>query len=109
MQTSRSWRVTKPLRAFARAYRALRAPGLARRVATRITANERLRRAIIPLLLRYPALGKRVSSSLQAIKQAVPGPAPAGAAVPEEMRTLPASVRTVLADLQRARSNQTGS
>jgi hypothetical protein len=29
--------------------------------------------------------------------------------VPEEMRTLPASVRTVLADLQRARSNQTGS
>jgi FkbM family methyltransferase len=109
MQTSRSWRVTKPLRACARAYRALRAPGLARRMATRITANERLRRAIIPVLLRYPALGKRVSSSLQAIKLAVPGPAPAGAAVPEEMRTLPASVRTVLADLQRARSNQTGS
>jgi FkbM family methyltransferase len=109
MQTSRSWRVTKPLRAVARVYRALRAPGLARRVATRITANERLRRAIIPFLLRYPALGKRVSSSLQAIKQAVPGPAPAGAAVPEEMRALPASVRTVLADLQQARSKHTGS
>jgi hypothetical protein len=109
MQTSRSWRVTKPLRAVARVYRVLRAPGLARRVATRITANERLRRAIIPFLLRYPALGKRVSSSLQAIKQAVPGPAPAGAAVPEEMRALPASVRIVLADLHQARSKHTGS
>jgi hypothetical protein len=29
--------------------------------------------------------------------------------VPEEMRALPASVRTVLADLQQARSKHTGS
>jgi FkbM family methyltransferase len=109
MQNSRSWRITKPLRAVARGARWLRQPGLARRLLTRITANERLRRTIIPILLRYPTVGKRVAASVQAIKQAVPGPAPAGEAVPEELRTLPASVRAVLADLQRARSKQSDS
>jgi FkbM family methyltransferase len=107
--SSTSWRVTAPLRAAGRMVHVLRQPGLARRTLTRITSNERLRRALIPVLLRYPALGKRVSASLAAIKQAAPDLAPQGIDVPEELRGLPASVRTVLADLRRARSNHTGS
>ncbi|HEY1226426.1 MAG TPA: FkbM family methyltransferase, partial [Ramlibacter sp.] len=99
MQASTSWRITRPLRGAARVWRSVRRPGLLRRLLARVTSNQRIRSAIIPVLLRYPALGRRVSASLQAIKQAVPGPAPAGLAVPEELRALPASVRTVLADL----------
>lgn len=107
---STSWKITAPLRRAGALGNALRRPGLARRVLGRVTRNERLRRAIIPVLLRYPALGKRVNAALSAIKQAAPEPlVPGAAAVPEELRGLPASVRTVLADLKRARgSNQTG-
>lgn len=107
---STSWKITAPLRRAGALANALRRPGLARRVLGRVTRNERLRRAIIPVLLRYPALGKRVNAALSAIKQAPEPIAPGAAAVPEELRGLPASVRTVLADLKRARgSNQTGS
>lgn len=101
---STSWKITAPLRALGRVARALRRPGLARRVVTRVTKNERMRRLLIPVLLRYPALGQKVSSSLAAIKQAAPEPAaPGAAAVPEELKGLPVSVRAVLGDLQRAR------
>ncbi|KFC63325.1 FkbM family methyltransferase [Massilia sp. LC238] len=101
---STSWKITTPLRAAGRVVRALRRPGLARRVVTRVTRNERMRRLLIPVLLRYPALGQKVSSSLAAIKQAAPEPAaPGAAAVPEELKGLPVSVRAVLGDLQRAR------
>ena len=100
---STSWKVTRPLRALGRVLRALRRPGLARRLVTRITDNERMRRLLIPVLLRYPALGKRVSSSLAAIKAAPEPAAPGAAAVPEELKGLPVSVRAVLGDLQRAR------
>jgi hypothetical protein len=75
-------------------------------VVSRLTANERLRRLLIPVLLRYPALNRRVSSSLAAIKLDAPQQAPAGIEVPEHLRGLPASVRVVLADLQRTRSKQ---
>lgn len=101
---STSWKVTRPLRALGRVARALRRPGLARRVVTKVTKNERMRRLLIPVLLRYPALGQKVNSSLAAIKQAAPEPAAPGAvAVPEELKGLPVSVRAVLGDLQRAR------
>jgi FkbM family methyltransferase len=103
---STSWKLTRPLRMVGSVVHALRRPHLARRIVTRLTANERLRRLLIPALLRHPKLNQRVSASLAAIKLAPPQQAPAGVEVPEHLRGLPASVRTVLADLQRARSKQ---
>jgi FkbM family methyltransferase len=108
IQNSTSWRITRPLRGIGRVWHSVRRPGLVRRLLTRVTANQRIRSTIIPILLRYPALGKRVSASLQALKQAVPGSSAPGAAIPEELRALPASVRTVLADLRRERANKGG-
>ncbi len=111
---STSWKITRPLRAVGVVARALRRPGLAKRVVTRVTSNERLRRLMIPVLLRYPSLGKKVSTSIAAIKQAVPEPAAQAAlaagvaAIPEELKGLPVSVRAVLGDLQRARGSQAG-
>jgi hypothetical protein len=109
-QSSTSWKITRPLRAAGKAVRALRRPGLARRVVTRLTANERLRRLMIPVLLRYPSLGQKVSTSISAIKQAVPEPSAQAAVadIPEELKGLPVSVRAVLGDLQRARASQAG-
>jgi FkbM family methyltransferase len=103
---STSWKLTRPLRAAGTVVRTLRRPHLARRVVSRLTANERLRRLLIPILLRYPALNRRVTGSLAAIKLDPPQQAPAGIDVPEHLRGLPASVRVVLADLQRTRSKQ---
>jgi FkbM family methyltransferase len=106
---SRSWKITRPLRAGTDLGRALRRPHLARRVVQRLTANQALRRLLIPLMLRYPALGKRVTGTLAGIKQAgiaQAEPIQAGAiAVPDELKDLPLSVRAVLADLERVRSN----
>ncbi|OON60753.1 methyltransferase FkbM [Massilia sp. KIM] len=101
--SSSSWKITAPLRLAGGALHALRRPHLARRVVNRLTANERLRRLLIPVLRRYPALGQRVSSKLAAIKLDVPQQAPAGVEVPEHLKGLPVSVRRVLADLERAR------
>jgi FkbM family methyltransferase len=103
---STSWKVTRPVRMVGSVVHALRRPQLARRIVTRLTANERLRRLLIPALLRHPKLNQRVSASIAAIKLDPPQQAPAGVEVPEHLRGLPASVRTVLADLQRARSKQ---
>jgi FkbM family methyltransferase len=103
---STSWKVTRPLRLVGSVVHALRRPHLARRIVTRLTANERLRRLLIPALLRHPKLNQRVASSIAAIKLDPPQQAPAGVEVPEHLRGLPVSVRTVLADLQRARSKQ---
>jgi FkbM family methyltransferase len=108
MHNSTSWRITRPIRGIGRVVQWLRRPGLARRLLTRVTSNERLRRALIPIMLRYPALGKRVSAALSAIKHA-PAVSPELAHIPEEMRGLPASVRAVLVDLKRARSKHQGS
>ena len=111
---STSWRVTKPLRdagALAIRVRAAR-PGLwlrrqVRRVVLRITSNERARRLFIPLVRRYPKAAARLARLLGG-GAARPAPAlPAGLAVPEEMRRMPAAARRVLADLKRARSTPT--
>ena len=98
--------VTRPLRLAGSAMHALRRPNLMRRIVNHITANERVRRAIIPVLRRHPAINERVSASIATIKLDPPQQAPAGIDVPEELKGLPLSARAVLADLQRARSNQ---
>jgi len=103
---STSWKVTRPLRLAGSAMHALRRPNLMRRIVNRITANERIRRAIIPLLRRHPAINERVSASIATIKLDPPQQAPAGIDVPEELKGMPLSARAVLADLQRARGNQ---
>jgi FkbM family methyltransferase len=109
MEASNSWRITAPVRGVGSVARSLRRQGLARRILTRLTSNERLRRLLIPMLLRYPALNRRVSGTMAAIKQTAPVQPPEAVAVPAELQGLPASVRAVLADLQRAHGNHTGS
>lgn len=103
---STSWKVTRPLRAAGSLVIALKSPGLARRIVNRLTANERVRRLVIPVLRRHPALNERVSASIASIKLDPPQQAGFGIEVPEELKGLPQSARTVLADLKRARANQ---
>lgn len=102
---STSWRVTAPLRAGGSIVRAARDGSLLRKVVTRLTANERMRRLLIPVMLRYPSLGQKVSQTVAEIKQVVP-PAPQEVPeLPEEIRALPVSARRVLADLQHGHSS----
>jgi hypothetical protein len=100
---STSWKATRPLRMAGSLVIRLRRPGLVRRALLRATQIEPLRRLLIPILLRYPPLARRVSTTLQAARQATPLEIAPGIEVPPELRGLPASVRTVLDDLQRAR------
>ena len=104
--SSTSWKITRPVRVFGAVVQSLRRPKLLRRVVNRLTANERLRRLVIPVMRRHPAIGERVSASIAAVKLDPPQQAPAGVEIPEELKCLPVSVRTVLADLQRAQANQ---
>jgi FkbM family methyltransferase len=103
---STSWKVTSPLRMAGSLLKDLRSGGLARRALLRTTRSEKLRRVLIPILLRYPPLGRRVSAMLQAARHAAPLEIAPGVEVPAELRGLPASVRSVLGDLQRARGPQ---
>jgi FkbM family methyltransferase len=104
---STSWKVTRPLRMAGALVQRVRRPGLARRLLTRVTKNQRLRRTLIPFLLRHPALNRRVAGMLQAVKGSLPHPV-VNIDVPEELRGLPVSVRNVLTDLQRARKHTGG-
>lgn len=109
---SPSWKLTEPLRTLGAFARRLHGAGLARRTLQRVvqhaSTSERMRRTLIPVLLRYPALNRRVSSLLRRVRQAPPVSTAAAAAlaVPEDLRHLPASARSVLADLRRARGRQ---
>jgi FkbM family methyltransferase len=103
MASSTSWKLTMPLRAAGSLLIRLRRPGLTRRAMLRATRSQRLRRVLIPILLRYPPLGRRVSAMLQAARQTTPLEIAPGIEVPSELRSLPASVRGVLGDLQKAR------
>jgi FkbM family methyltransferase len=120
--SSTSWRVTRPLRSAGSLARGVTGKqlkaGAARVVkplVQRVTASERMRRLLVPLLLRHPAKAAKVANVLSAIRQAgqAPGDAAAAAAaapavqVPEELKGLPAAARNVLADLQRAHRNST--
>jgi FkbM family methyltransferase len=100
---STSWKATRPLRMAGSLWISLRRPGLLRRLLLRTTRSERLRRMLVPILLRHPPLARRVSATLQAARQAAPLEVAPGIEVPAELRGLPASVRSVLGDLQRAR------
>ena len=109
---SPSWKLTEPLRTLGAFARRLHGAGLARRTLQRVvqhaSTSERMRRTLIPVLLRYPALNRRVSSLLRRVRQAPPVSTAAAAAlaVPDDLRHLPASARSVLADLRRARGRQ---
>jgi FkbM family methyltransferase len=109
---SPSWKLTQPLRTLGAFARRLHGAGLARRTLQRVVAHastsERMRRTLIPVLLRYPALNRRVASLLRRVRQAPPVSTAAAAAlaVPEDLRHLPAAARSVLADLRRARGRQ---
>jgi hypothetical protein len=114
---STSWRLTRPLRMAGSLLRHIRGGTLRelgrrllRRLVLRVTASERMRRLLIPMLLRVPGAAERISTMLNAIKQsdAAPG-SPAALQLPAELKALPASARRVLADLERARRNSTGS
>jgi FkbM family methyltransferase len=111
---SPSWKLTQPLRtlgAWGQRWHDA-GTGLVRgalqRTLRHLSTNEHMRHALVPVLLRYPALGRRVSSLLRRVRQAPAAPAAAAAAlaVPEDLRHLPAAARSVLADLRRARNRR---
>jgi hypothetical protein len=114
VHASTSWRVTAPLRWVGGIVQQQRqAPlgglrRLVRRALVRLTSNERLRKLLIPVLLRFPRLALRVNLLIRTAKQAdAPPEIRRSLEVPQELRDMPPQARRVLADLRRARSHST--
>ncbi|QBE64609.1 FkbM family methyltransferase [Pseudoduganella lutea] len=110
---STSWRITAPLRYIARRgpdslpnMARRKAKGAARRTLRWLTAQESLRRTLLPVIDRSPWLQACVARFLTAAKSATADTPAATAAVPHQLRDLPQSARTVLADLQRTYQKQ---
>jgi FkbM family methyltransferase len=108
MLLSTSWRVTRPLRLLGRLAQLAKRGALTRTLLSRFTANERMRRLIIPFLLRTPWLARRVSATLAGIKHGKVAPGTPEAQLPDHVRALPASARHILADLKKSRRRSTG-
>ena len=110
MQSSTSWRLTRPLRAVVTLGRSGDLPGKVRRTAItqlrkvlrRLAASQRARRLILPALKRFPALDARLTAAVARVKNTADTTAPLHHAdVPAHLSELPVSTRKVLADLQR--------
>jgi FkbM family methyltransferase len=107
---STSWRITAPLRFIARrgehsmlGIAKRRARGAVRRTYRWLSQRESLRRVLLPILMRNPALDARLRVVLDRLKQAGPMSGPAD--VPHLLRELPLSARKVLADLRAVQQN----
>lgn len=105
---SLSWRITRPVRTLGRLSR--RGPDAGRALKARarsalrwLATRQAVRRAVLPILQRFPTLGVRVLRLWVTIRGAAPA-APAQPGVPPELNHLPQSARKVLADLRRFRS-----
>lgn len=110
---STSWRITAPMRFIMRRgenspanLTKRKAKGALRRGLKWLTSREWLRRALLPLIARSPWLQRQVAATLAAAKSATAPDAHAAPDVPELLREMPPSARTVLADLQRAFEQQ---
>lgn len=99
IHASRSWRLAAPLRVIEQGRLGgicrARAAALARRLLSRLGASEPLRRLVLPLLTRFPALRSRLA-------QIGRGAPPRDVAVPAHLINLTPAERAVLADLTRA-------
>ena len=104
---STSWRITRPLRSVGHIVALARRGALLRRVVTLVTRNERMRRLLLPVLLRSPRLANQVSVTLAGIKHTAPDAAGPAAELPEHIRAMPVSARKILADLKQARNRPT--
>ena len=109
MLSSTSWRITAPLRFITRrgpnsmaGIAKRKAKGAARRALRWVTSRESLRRTVLPLVMRSPALQAWVARTLAAAKQATANGAAPGRDVPYSLRELPQSARDALDDLRRA-------
>lgn len=108
---SSSWRLTAPLRWLLRRgpdsvpnLVRRKARGALRRTARWATSHQWLRRALLPLMARSPALRSLVQRMLNLMRIGT-APAAGAAEVPYQLRELPHSARKVLDDLQRARQS----
>jgi len=106
IRSSLLWRGTAPLRAMARLRPRAAVTSVVRRVVIKAASNERVRRAGLQVLARFPALEARVKSRVSGI---INPPPPALATVrvkevPPHLMNLSGTARSVLADLQRLRA-----